>query len=177
MNVEISPEESLGYTWMTVITFLLDFCFSPKIPDQSLLIIKSHIKSIQGCEQRAQLFSKYLIKYLKKKFPVKSFGLPKKHFIFGNLEYATENAQYWNVVNWGFHVVPIIKLSGCDDLFILDPSIRPTPVTKSEYHNIFSGQISGYVTCHSNTYSITDDCNNPVKVTKNNMKEERLLDM
>ena len=73
--------------------------------------------------------------------------------------------------------MPIIKFSRCNDLFILDPSIRQTPMTKSEYHNIFGEQISGYVTCESNSYSITDDCKNPVKVTENNMKEERLLDM
>ena len=48
-------------------------------------------------------------------------------------------------------------------LYILDPSITPIPLTKSEYHEIFRGMTTGYVTCHSDTYNLRDDCFNPTR--------------
>ena len=142
------------------------------------MIIRTTIQSTLGCQHRAHLFSKYLTKHLKKKFPRKKFDLPKKHFIFGDLAYETDNVRRGNVVSWGFHVVPILKLSANENLYILDPSISPDPLTKSEYHYIFRGRISGYVTCDSNTYNIGDDCFAPGKVDKIEIKDdERLLDL
>ena len=92
--------------------------------------------------------------------------------------HETDNVLLGNVVTWGYHVVPILKLLGNENLYILDPSIRPNPLTKSEYHNIFGGRISGYVTCDSNTYNIGDDCLAPGEVNEIEMKDdERLLDL
>merc|ERR1712136_110296 len=117
-----------------------------------------------GCKYRAHLFSKYLTKHLKKNFPRKKFDLPKRHFIFGELAYQTDNARLVGfrrrVVDWGFHVVPMLKLSG------------------NENHNIFGDMIRGYVTCESNTYHIEDDCFAPDNVEKSIDKDdERLLDL
>ena len=118
-----------------------------------------------GCHHRAHLFSKYLIIHLKKKFPTKKFDAPKKHFIFGNLHYKTKNAQNGKDVNWGYHVTLALKISEKNVLYILDPSISPIPLTKSEYHEIFRGMTTGYVTCHSDTYNLQDDCFNPTRAS------------
>ena len=83
------------------------------------------------------------------------------------------------VVKWGFHVVPILKISGNENSYLLDPSISSNPLTKSEYHNMFGNMISGYVTCESNTYNKGDDCFAPDEVEKTMVKydEQRLLDL
>ena len=94
------------------------------------------------------------------------------------MSYPTDNVLGSTFVKWGFHVVPILKLSGNENSYLLDPSISSNPLTKSEYHHIFGNMISGYVTCESNTYNIEDDCFNPAKVDKVFDKDdERLLDL
>ena len=103
--------------------------------------------------------------HLKEEFPTKKFDPPKKHFIFGDLHYETKNAINGKDVSWGFHVAPALKISGKNELYILDPSIRPIPLTKSEYHEKFRGAITGYVTCDSDTYNHQDDCFNPTRAS------------
>ena len=77
--------------------------------------------------------------------------------------------------------MPILKLSGNENLYLLDPSISAKPLTKSEYHSEFEGMIKGYVTCDSNTYNIDDDCfapDNVEEMLKNSIEyDERLLDL
>ena len=74
--------------------------------------------------------------------------------------------------------MPMLKLSGNENPYLLDPSIRANPLTKSEYHNIFGDMIRGYVTCEFNTYHIEDDYFAPDKVEKSIDKDdERLLDL
>ena len=97
-------------------------------------------------------------------FPEKSFDAPKMHYIIGDLRYETENGRDGKVVEWISHVAPIVKLSGSENLYILDPSIRQAPVTKPEYHNIFRGQITRYETCNSNPNYLKPDCLNKVTV-------------
>ena len=64
-----------------------------------------------------------------------------------------------------YHVAPALKISEKAALYILDPSISSIPLTKSEYHEIFRGMITGYVTCESDTYDHQDDCFNPEKAS------------
>ena len=103
--------------------------------------------------------------HLNEEFPAKKFDPPKKHFIFGELHYETKNARNGKDVSWDFHVAPALKISEKNELYILDPSISPIPLTKSEYHKKFRGTITGYVTCDSDTYDQLDDCFNPTSAS------------
>ena len=96
------------------------------------------------------------------------------HYIIGDLRYETENGRDGKVVEWISHVAPIVKLSGSENLYILDPSIRQAPVTKPEYHNIFRGQITRYETCHSNPNYLRDDCINKVSTTDEIKRAKRV---
>ena len=103
--------------------------------------------------------------HLNEEFPAKKFDPPKKHFIFGKLHYETKNARNGKDVSWDFHVAPALKISEKNELYILDPSISPIPLTKSEYHEKIRGVITGYVTCDSDTYDQLDDCFNPTRAS------------
>ena len=110
--------------------------------------------SLLGCQHRAYLFSKYLTEYVREKFPGKQFIPPKKHFLFGRLKLETENAENRKDVEWYYHVALAVKISGKDDLLVLDPIDSPRHVAKQEYHKIFlkvqGVKLTGFVTCDAN---------------------------
>ena len=119
---------------------------------------------ILGCMHRAYLFVKHLTEYVNKKFPQKTFEPPHKHFIFGNLYVESKNARNGVGIDWNHHVVPTVRIRNPnpDTLGILDPALYAKPVSKADYHQKFNenGNINGYVTCGSNTYSSGDFCLN-----------------
>ena len=103
--------------------------------------------------------------FLRKKYPEKKFDPPKKHFIFGDLVYNTDNAEENGMAEWYNHVALAIKISDSDDLYILDPSLRETPLPKAEYHRFLTesgSTLRGFVTCVADTYSKRDNCFDPV---------------
>ena len=109
-------------------------------------------------------------------FPQKRFDAPKMYYINGNgaLRYETPNAIDGKVVQWNAHVAPIVKLSGSENLYILDPSISEYPVTKPEYDYKFGGQITSYKICPSRTNFCRDDCmTEQVVDTVEDMKREK----
>ena len=95
---------------------------------------------------------------MSKKYPRKNFDPPKKHFIFGDLNYPTVNAEKKDMAEWGFHVALAVKISNSDTLYILDPSLSATPLPKAEYHQLLTeggGNVRGYVTCSANTFNLS----------------------
>lgn len=100
-------------------------------------------------------------------FRQKIFDAPKMYYIYGEItpngnhnpvRYETPNAQNGNGVEWSGHVAPIVKLSGSENLYILDPAISDVPVTQPEYDNKFGGQITRHEICNSGANFLRDDC-------------------
>ena len=80
----------------------------------------------------------------------------------------TENAENGQDVEWHNHVALALKISGSDDLLILDPGVSPRPITKAEYHQMFrnvrNGVLTGFVTCDANTFNVIDGCFDPTEM-------------
>jgi hypothetical protein len=50
------------------------------------------------------------------------YAVPKKIFVFGNLEVKTVNSP-WGSVSWWYHVAPLVEVNG--EKYVLDPAIEP----------------------------------------------------
>ena len=82
------------------------------------------------------------------------------------MRYETKNVEKGkDHVNWKYHVAPAVKISGKEELYILDLSISAYPMRKSKYHAIFKKKLTGYVTCDSETYDAEDDCFAPTRAS------------
>ena len=108
--------------------------------------------------------------------------------MFGNLVYETDNACENGRAEWGFHVALAVKIRNSDPelqntLYILDPSLRSTPLPKAEYHQLFTesglSTLRGFVTCAANTYGKWDNCIDPVAPADpgKDRLESQLLDL
>ena len=78
-------------------------------------------------------------------------------------------------VPWWFHVAPIVRL---DDgkLYVLDPTLGADAVEKEEWYALMTrtkeANISGFVTCDTNTYHYYDECFDPSKNNDENTQCE-----
>ena len=108
--------------------------------------------------------------------------------MFGNLVYETDNAYENGRAEWGFHVALAVKIRNSDPelqntLYILDPSLSPTPLPKAEYHQLLTESelsiLRGFVTCAANTYGKWDYCIDPIAPVDpgKNEVESQLLDL
>ena len=78
-------------------------------------------------------------------------------------------------MRWGWHVALAVKISNSNPdirntLWILDPALSKKPMTKAEFHQMFSSHpsfISGFVTCDANTVNKDDMC---VQATDNRLQ-------
>ena len=117
---------------------------------------------------RAELYTDLILQYLHRKYPEKIFRPPKKHFVFGDLRANSTSAdpRMNGFVFWWFHVAPIVRLND-GKLYVLDPILDANPVEKKEWYSLMTqtdeANISGFVTCDSNTYHYYDSCFNPSK--------------
>ena len=129
---------------------------------------------LTGCFTRAHIFSQKITNAARKKFinTGKTFELPKKHFVFGDLTFKTTHTRRKDkVVEWGYHVAPIIRMWNFKrtklDLYILDPGVDTSPILKDVWLKQIttnpSKDITGFVTCEPMSYSHrTNYCFNPV---------------
>ena len=87
------------------------------------------------------------------------------------------------MAEWGFHVALAVKISNSDTLYILDPSLSSMPLSKAEYHQLFTESglsiLRGFVTCAANTYGKWDNCIDAVAPEDpgKNRLESQLLDL
>ena len=121
-----------------------------------------------GCWLRAEIYSDLIQQYLRQEYPEERFEPPKKHFVFGDLR-ANSNStdpRMNGIVYWWFHVALIIRL---DDgkLYVLDPALNADAVEKEKWYSLMTvtteANISGFVTCNTDTYHYFDSCFNPSK--------------
>ena len=78
----------------------------------------------------------------------------------------TENAENGIAAEWEYHVVLAVKIRNSNTLLILDPSLSPKPMTKTNFHQMFRvnpSLITGFVTCDANTIGQFDRCVNPTQ--------------
>ena len=96
--------------------------------------------------------------------------------MFGQFIRREQNGFERDVLRWGFHVAPIIRLADLS-LYILDPLLSEGPMTKEDAHleignpnnngyhpdygHFLSSYLTGYVTCKPETYDHDDDCFEP----------------
>ena len=105
--------------------------------------------------------------------------------MYGPFTNSYDTKDGFEEVNWTWHVAPIVKLRVYDEhekkmrdeLFILDPLMGSKPLKKDDYHltlrlGVHSrirtytvGTITGYVTCHPDTFDNQADCFNPDRAT------------
>ena len=129
---------------------------------------------IAGCYMRAEVFSKKIIKRLKKIFPNTKFDLPKKHFVFGGLS-AKSNSTLDGKVRWRYHVAPIVRLND-GMLYILDPALSANAIGKDSWYRLMDSlpgsRITGYVTCDSATYGSASYCFHPEPETSEYLESQ-----
>ena len=103
-----------------------------------------------GCYARAAL----MIKNLK----TVKIKMPWKIFIFGDLEFLTENSETGSV-SWWYHVAPIVNVDG--EQFVLDPALSPLePIKLEKWIGSLTDSIQdiGFALCSPNSYTPGSDC-------------------
>ena len=102
---------------------------------------------------------------MKEKFPKKRFAAPKKHFAFGNLR-AKSSSKPGGIVRWIWHVAPMVRLNN-GKLYIMDPALNGDAVEKDVWYKLMLSEpdanITGFVTCDSETYKEFSSCFNAKK--------------
>lgn len=127
-----------------------DYRFLERPTQPGFLRRSSWLYPDDGCFARASLAILNLNRW--------NVPVPKKVFVFGNLEVQTKNSP-WGSVTWWYHVAPLVEVGGVK--YVLDPSVEPkNPLRLEDWLARMSNDPDSLqvAVCGSGSYTPYDAC-------------------